>query len=324
MKKLLLSASIVFLMFSCQNDDTNSDSINVAAIEISAKRSCATQDMLELQLKNDPTLAKKMQEMELKNASIMATGKIVNGVLEIPVVFNVLYSTAAENVSVAQLQSQIDVLNADFQGTNSDYNSSNPYNNVRGALNVKFYLDQVIRKATTRTVWYSEDEFMKNATTGIAATSPTTKLNYWVVSNLRSKSNNSQLLGYGKFPGTTTAALDGIVCGNYCTGTTGLAAAPYNLGRTATHEVGHWMNLRHIWGDANCGSDLVTDTPSHDSPNYGLPAVGLRSTCSGTPLEMYMNYMDYTDDKGMYMFSSGQVSRMAAIFSSSGSRASFR
>lgn len=324
MKKLLLSASIVFLMLSCQNDDTNSDSTNVAALEISAKRSCATQDMLELQLKNDPTLAKKMQEMELKNASIMATGKIVNGVLEIPVVFNVLYSTAAENVSLAQLQSQIDVLNADFQGTNSDYNSSNPYNNVRGALNVKFYLDQVIRKATTRTVWYSEDEFMKDATTGIAATSPTTKLNYWVVSNLRSKSNNSQLLGYGKFPGTTTAALDGIVCGNYCTGTTGLAAAPYNLGRTATHEVGHWMNLRHIWGDANCGSDLVTDTPSHDSPNYGLPAVGLRSTCSGTPLEMYMNYMDYTDDKGMYMFSSGQVSRMAAIFSSSGSRASFR
>jgi hypothetical protein len=324
MKKLLLSASIVLLMFSCQNDDTNSDSTNVAALEISAKRSCATQDMLELQLKNDPTLAKKMQEMELKNASIMATGKIVNGVLEIPVVFNVLYSTSAENVSLAQLQSQIDVLNADFQGKNSDYNSSNPYNNVRGALNVKFYLDQVIRKATTRTVWYSEDEFMKDATTGIAATSPTTKLNYWVVSNLRSKSNNSQLLGYGKFPGTTTAALDGIVCGNYCTGTTGLAAAPYNLGRTATHEVGHWMNLRHIWGDANCGSDLVTDTPSHDSPNYGLPAAGLRSTCSGTPLEMYMNYMDYTDDKGMYMFSSGQASRMAAIFSSSGSRASFR
>lgn len=324
MKKLLLSASIVFLMFSCQNDDTNSDSTNVAALEISAKRSCATQDMLEIQLKNDPTLAKKMQEMEVKNASIMATGKIVNGVLEIPVVFNVLYSTSAENVSLAQLQSQIDVLNADFQGKNSDYNSSNPYNNVRGALNVKFYLDLVIRKATTRTVWYSEDEFMKDATTGIAATSPTTKLNYWVVSNLRSKSNNSQLLGYGKFPGTTTAALDGIVCGNYCTGTTGLAAAPYNLGRTATHEVGHWMNLRHIWGDANCGSDLVTDTPSHDSPNYGLPAVGLRSTCSGTPLEMYMNYMDYTDDKGMYMFSSGQVSRMAAIFSSSGSRASFR
>ncbi len=323
MKKLLLVFSVALLVFSCQNDESDLE-VTPAAFSIATKRSCATQDMLEIQLKNDPTLAQRLQEMELKNAKAMASGKLINGVLEIPVVFNVLYSTAAENVSLAQLQSQIDVLNADFQGTNSDYNSSNPYNSVRGALNVKFVIDQVIRKATTRTVWYSEDEFMKSASTGIAATSPTTKLNYWVVSNLRRKSDNSQLLGYGKFPGTTTAALDGIVCGNYCTGTNGLAAAPYNLGRTATHEVGHWMNLRHIWGDANCGSDLVTDTPSHDAPNFGVPAAGLRSTCTGTPLEMYMNYMDYTDDKGMYMFSNGQASRMAAIFSSSGSRSSFR
>ena len=323
MKKLVLAASVVFLMFSCQNEQTELENAP-AAQNVSARRSCATQDMLELQLMKDPSLAKKLQDMELKNANAMATGRIVNGVLEIPVVFNVLYNTAAENVSLAQLQSQIDVLNKDFQGTNTDYNPSNPYNSVKGALNVRFVIDQVIRKATTRTVWYSEDEFMKSATTGIAATSPTTKLNYWVVSNLRRKADNSQLLGYGKFPGTTTATLDGIVCGNYCTGTNGLAAAPYNLGRTATHEVGHWMNLRHIWGDANCGSDLVSDTPSHDSPNFGVPAAGLRSTCSGTPLEMYMNYMDYTDDKGMYMFSSGQVSRMAAIFSSTGSRASFR
>ena len=94
--------------------------------------------------------------------------------------------------------------------------------------------------------------------------------------------------------------------------------------RALTHEVGHWMNLRHIWGDATCGNDLVSDTPSHNTSNYGVPAVGHRSTCSGQPLEMYMNYMDYTDDRGMYMFSRGQVSRMAAIFGSNGSRRSFR
>ena len=107
------------------------------------------------------------------------------------------------------------------------------------------------------------------------------------------------------------------------TGNTGTATAPFNLGRTATHEVGHWMNLRHIWGDATCGNDQVADTPVHDSANYGVPAVGHRSTCSGTPLEMYMNYMDYTDDRGMYMFSNGQKSRMSAIFASGGSRNSF-
>ncbi|MBC5837481.1 hypothetical protein [Flavobacterium muglaense] len=89
MKKLVLAASVVFLMFSCQSDETNLDA-TPAAQAISAKRSCATQDMLEIQLKNDPTLAKKLQDMELKNASAMATGKIINGVLEIPVVLSFL------------------------------------------------------------------------------------------------------------------------------------------------------------------------------------------------------------------------------------------
>jgi hypothetical protein len=84
------------------------------------------------------------------------------------------------------------------------------------------------------------------------------------------------------------------------------------------------MNLRHIWGDAACGSDLVSDTPTHDDANYGVPVYPHYSTCTGTPVEMTMNYMDYTDDNGMYMFSTGQKSRMSAIFLVGGSRASFR
>jgi hypothetical protein len=74
------------------------------------------------------------------------------------------------------------------------------------------------------------------------------------------------------------------------------------------------MNLRHIWGDATCGSDLVSDTPTHNAANYGVPAYPHYSTCSGNPVEMTMNYMDYTDDRGMFMFSNGQKSRMGAIF----------
>jgi hypothetical protein len=88
-----------------------------------------------------------------------------------------------------------------------------------------------------------------------------------------------------------------------------------------THEVGHWMNYV-IWGDATCGSDLVSDTPTHNTANYGVP-ISHYSTCTGTPVEMTMNYMDYTDDRGMYMFSNGQKSRMAAIFVSGGARAGF-
>ena len=134
--------------------------------------------------------------------------------------------------------------------------------------------------------------------------------------------SQGETLGYAQFPGGASAT-DGVVIAGKFTGTNGTVAAPFNLGRTATHEVGHWMNIRHIWGDANCGSDFVADTPTMDSSNSGVPAVGTRSTCSGTPLEMYMNYMDYTDDRGMYMFSNGQKSRMLAVFAVGRSRASF-
>ena len=107
------------------------------------------------------------------------------------------------------------------------------------------------------------------------------------------------------------------------TGNTGTAAAPYGLGRTATHEVGHFLNLRHIWGDANCGNDQVNDTPVHNTSNGGCPAYPHYSTCSGTPVEMTMNYMDYTYDACMYMFTSDQKLRMQATFGSSGGRNSF-
>ena len=215
------------------------------------------------------------------------------------------------------MQSQIDVLNNDFRGTNADYNSSNPFNSVRGVINVRFVLDQVIRKQTTRTSWGTNDAMKRTSSGGINATSPTTKLNYWVCTI------GGGILGYAQFPGGSSAT-DGVVVDSRYTGTTGTATAPFNKGRTATHEVGHWMNLRHIWGDATCGNDLVADTPVHNGPNSGIPPVGHRSTCSGKPLEMYMNFMDYTDDAGMYMFSQGQVSRMAAVFSTTGPRRSFR
>jgi len=122
-----------------------------------------------------------------------------------------------------------------------------------------------------------------------------------------------------KFPGGA-AATDGVVCTHTAFGNTGTAAAPFNKGRTATHEVGHWLNLRHIWGDATCGSDQVTDTPTHNTANYGCPSYPHYSTCTGAPLEMTMNYMDYTDDACMYMFSTGQSSRMNALFAPGGAR----
>ena len=318
MKKLFLSASVLFFMFSCQNEDAGIAEPQTVNPEKSSARMCASNDVLSENLKNNPELAGKMEQIENFTNDAITNGRLVNGKIQIPVVFNVLYRTAAENVSLAQLQSQIDVLNQDFNALNADFNTANnPYSSIKANVEISFVLDQVIRKSTTKTSWGTRDAMKKASSGGLAATSPTTKLNYWVCTI------GGGILGYAQFPGGSSAT-DGVVCDGKYTGNTGTAAFPFNLGRTATHEVGHWMNLRHIWGDATCGSDLVSDTPTHDGPNGGVPAVGLRSTCSGTPLEMYMNYMDYTDDRGMYMFSNGQKTRMATIFLAGGSRASFR
>ena len=312
MKKILLSAAAFLMLFSCQNDTTET-SPEASAV---SQRGCASQEVLEAQMKADPTLALRMNKIEAFTENAMLSGRLVNGKVEIPVVVNVLYRTTAENISLAQIQSQIDVLNKDFNAANSDYNSvPSAFSGVKANVGITFVLQSVKRRSTTVTSWSTNDA-MKKSATGIVPTTPTTVLNMW------SCNMGGGILGYAQFPGGASAT-DGVVIDNNAFGTTGTVASPFNLGRTATHEVGHWMNLRHIWGDATCGSDLVSDTPTHNTANYGVPAYPHYSTCTGTPVEMTMNYMDYTDDSGMYMFSNGQKSRMAALFVSGGARASF-
>jgi hypothetical protein len=314
MKKIFITAFTVLVLFSCQNDQTEATSPDAS---VATQRLCASQEVLEAQLKENPMLAIKMNEIEAFTTNRILTNRLVNGKIEIPVVVNVLYKTTAQNISNAQIQSQIDVLNKDFNALNSDYNSVPAlFAGVKANVGITFVLDQVIRKSTNKTSWGTNDAMKKTAQGGIAPTSPTTKLNLW------SCAIGGGILGYAQFPGGSSST-DGVVIDSRYFGLSGAANAPFNLGRTGTHEVGHWMNLRHIWGDATCGSDLVSDTPTHNTANYGVPAYPHYSTCSGTPVEMTMNYMDYTDDSGMYMFSLGQKSRMAAIFASGGPRAGF-
>jgi hypothetical protein len=313
MKKIVLSAISLMLLFSCQNDQTESNAPTTNAI---ATRGCASQEVLAAQLAADPTLALRMNKIEDFTQNAILSGRLVNGKVQIPVVVNVLYRTSAENISTAQIQSQIDVLNEDFNATNSDYGSVPAlFSGVKANVGITFVLQSIVRKSTTTTS-FSTNDAMKTSSKGIAPTTPTTVLNMW------SCNLGGGILGYAQFPGGTSAT-DGVVIDNNAFGRTGTVSGVYNLGRTATHEVGHWMNLRHIWGDATCGSDLVSDIPTHNEANYGVPAYPHYSTCSGTPVEMTMNYMDYTDDRGMYMFTAGQKSRAAAIFVSGGARASF-
>jgi hypothetical protein len=315
MKKIILSAVLLSLFFSCQNEDNASES---SLINKSEQRSCASTEVLERQMSENPELALRMNKIEEFTAKAMAEGRLVNGIIEIPVVVNVLYRTTAENISLTQIQSQIDVLNNDFNALNADYNSVPAlFSGVKANVGITFVLDQVVRKATTKSSWGTRDLMKNGKRGGINATTPSTKLNLWVCTI------GGGILGYAQFPGGSTST-DGVVIDSKYVGLSGSANAPYNLGRTATHEVGHWMNLRHIWGDTTCGSDLVSDTPTHNTSNYGNPSYPQYSTCSGTPVEMTMNYMDYTDDNAMYMFSIGQKERMDAIFVAGGVRASFR
>ncbi|MEQ1798952.1 MAG: zinc metalloprotease [Lacibacter sp.] len=321
MKRFSLFASIAIVVFAACNKNTSDKQEATQPETAVLQRHCASYEVLEEQLKADPGLEARMEAIEKftrdfeKNPA--AYRLLPDGTMEIPVVFNVLYRTAAQNVSQAQLQSQVDVLNEDFAAANADYNLTSTYNSVKsGNTGIRFVLETVKRRSTTKTSWSTNDA-MKKSAQGIAPTSPTTKLNIWVCNM------GGGILGYAQFPGGSSAT-DGVVLDDNATGRTGTAAAPFNKGRTATHEVGHWLNLRHIWGDATCGNDQVGDTPLHNTANYGCPAAGHKSTCTGTPVEMTMNYMDYTDDACMYMFSVGQKTRMQATYAVGGPRASFR
>lgn len=315
MKKLLLPTIAILLLFGCSNEDLTDNIDDTPAAE--ASRYCASQDVLEMQLRENPDLARQMEMYESLAEKAIAEGRLVNGKIQIPVVVNVLYKTSAQNISLAQIQSQIDAINRDFNALNSDFNQvPSTFSGVKANVGISFVLDIVNRKSTSKTSWGTRDTMKKTSKGGLNPTSPTTKLNIWICTI------GGGILGYAQFPGGSSAT-DGVVIDSRYFGTTGTATAPFNKGRTATHEIGHWMNLRHIWGDTTCGNDLVSDTPVHNTANYGIPTYPHYSTCSGTPIEMTMNYMDYTDDAGMYMFSNGQKSRMLAIFSSGGARISF-
>ncbi|PSG90131.1 zinc metalloprotease [Aurantibacter aestuarii] len=231
------------------------------------------------------------------------------GVINIPVYVHVIYSNSNENISSSQINSQINVLNQDFRKTNSDANSiPSEFSGLAADSEINFTLANTFRYSNSRTSWGTNDA-MKIAYPPV---SPNTHLNIWVC-NI-----GGGILGYAQFPGGP-ASTDGVVVSPQYFGTTGYVAAPFDGGRTLTHEVGHYLNLRHIWGDGRCRQDdFVADTPSSDGPNYGCPSyptVNCRSN------DMTMNYMDYTNDACMSMFSSGQKVRMRSIFASGGPRA---
>jgi len=251
-------------------------------------------------------------------------------VLTLPVVVHVVHHPQApeQNISDEQIHSQLNVLNQDFRRSNPDVvNVPDPWRPLVADARIQFQLatvnpngdptDGILRIETGRRDFSWDDGVKAGATGGSDAWPSDQYLNIWVCQL------GGGLLGYAQFPGGPPQT-DGVVILHTAFGTMGTAAPPFDGGRTATHEIGHWLDLYHIWGDddgACTSDDKVADTPNQAGANTGVPAFP-RVTCDNGPHgDMFMNYMDYTDDVSMFMFTKGQSSRMDACLE--GVRASF-
>jgi hypothetical protein len=246
-------------------------------------------------------------------------------VITIPVVVHVLYNQTTENISDLQIQSQISSLNADFSRTNPDFlKVPGVFAELAANTNIRFELAKtdplgrattgIIRKKTSR-MWWTDDNKIKSATTGGSTGWDSRQyLNVWVCNTVPG------LTGYATFPGGDPL-LDGIVVKYDAFGTSGAITAPFNKGRTMTHEVGHWLGLKHLWGDGPCGDDGIEDTPKQRGGNSGTPVFPRLTPCNGSPDgEMFMNFMDFTNDEAMGMFTVGQKNVMRAQFEPGGKR----
>jgi hypothetical protein len=265
-------------------------------------------------------------------SGLRVSGRV--GVVTIPVVVHIVHNPASSAVSDAQVRSQIDVLNQDFRATNPDrLGVPGVWTDLIADCEIEFQLATIdpdgnpttgiTRTTTTKTAFAAAQNDVKSSETGGADAWPSWDyLNMWVCGTILDTRGDS-ILGYAQFPGSPPET-DGVVIANPFFGTMGTAQDPFNLGRTATHEVGHWLSLRHIWGndDGGCASsDLVDDTPNQGGPNFQRPTFPHITCNNGPDGDMFVNYMDYTDDAGMFMFTKGQSVRMSACLE--GPRASF-
>lgn len=276
-------------------------------------------------------IQRKIEEME-RNRSLGRTQAVV---VTIPVVVHVIHKGepigTGTNISQAQIQAQLEVLNEDFRRKPGTPGFNN--NPVGADIEIEFCLSSVDNNGSTMsepgihryrggkaTYTMADAESLKQQTYW----NPNLFFNIWT---LDFGGINESLLGYAQFPtgsglpglggaGPSGEKTDGVVIqfssfGAASKGSFPVMQAPYNQGRTLTHETGHWLGLRHIWGDGVCGDDEVGDTPFHQTFNRGCPSN--KAACSGGGFEMPQNYMDYTDDACMNIFTLGQKARMRAV-----------
>jgi hypothetical protein len=285
------------------------------------RRSCGQMIVHEYLAETRPQYRDYRLKAEAATRQAIESGeamRVVAKKVKLTVVVHIVHRTDAENISDAQVKSQIKALNRDYGATNADKrNVPDAWKSLLTNANIEFELattdpdgnatSGITRTSTTVPSFGTTNEVKATKTGGVEPWPTDRYLNFWVCTL------SDNLLGYAQFPGGPSAT-DGVVILNTAFGDSGSAAAPFNKGRTAVHEVGHFLGLRHIWGDRNdcSGDDFVPDTPAARSANNGKPKFP-HVTCNNGPNgDMFMNYMDYVDDDTMVMFTVGQVARMNA------------
>lgn len=297
-----------------------------------SQRACLSTEYQQSLVKEDPSLIERFAMIEktvqaqLHNRNPLSTAygsiQLSPRVITIPVVVHVLYNAEQHNISKEQIESQIEALNRDFRRKNADtLKTPEVFRHFAADCLIEFKLatvdptgkptNGIVRRKTSIQLYGLDDRIKQSGIGGSDPWDTKRYLNIWVGQLA------GGLIGYAS-PLGGPANRDGVVIRTNAFGTKGLVSAPYHLGRTATHEIGHWLGLQHIWGDAHCGDDKVEDTPPQQSASRGCPS-GTITSC-GNNGNMYMNYMDFTNDACLNMFTAGQRERMLASFKPGGPR----